>query len=95
MIPKDGFTPKYFIDFLRHRLWYFVLPFFLISMATKSQWQPLGYFIASLILFALAFIFWNLDKKRVFPIKRWGHGLWHLLTGAAIALLFYANSLVT
>jgi hypothetical protein len=63
-------------------------------MATKDLWQPLSYFVVSLALFAVAFLIWSLDKKRVFPFKHWGHGLWHILTGTAISLLFYANSLI-
>ena len=34
MIPKDGFNPKYFAAVLRRRLWYVVLPFFLISLGS-------------------------------------------------------------
>ena len=48
-----------------------------------------GFLIASLVLFALAFLAWNLDKAGKFPLPRWGHGLWHLLTAAAISILFY------
>lgn len=48
------------------------------------------YLISSFALYLVAFIFWILDKKRIFPIKRWGHGLWHILTAIAISMLFYA-----
>lgn len=27
---------------------------------------------------------------RTFPLERWGHGIWHLLTGTATAMLFLA-----
>jgi predicted membrane channel-forming protein YqfA (hemolysin III family) len=29
-----------------------------------------------------------MDVKRTFPIKRWGHGIWHILTALASGLLF-------
>lgn len=48
------------------------------------------YVIASIILFAIGFLVWNLDKWRTFPLKRWGHGLWHVFTAAGISILFYA-----
>lgn len=48
-----------------------------------------GYLISSLALFVVAFLVWTLDKKRLFPLNRWGHGLWHIFTGAAITILFY------
>ena len=34
MIPKESITPQYLIEVLRRRLWYMVVPFFLVSMAT-------------------------------------------------------------
>jgi hypothetical protein len=43
-------------------------------------------------LFATAFLVWVLDRKRWFRPRRWGHGIWHLFTAAAIALLFVAVS---
>ena len=49
-----------------------------------------GNLIVSFILFVLAFLAWNLDKWRLFPLKRWGHGLWHILAGVAMSILFYA-----
>jgi predicted membrane channel-forming protein YqfA (hemolysin III family) len=66
----------------------------LIGMASRSDWGPLPWFIASLALFALAFLFWNLDKRRRFPIERWGHGVWHLMTAGAITILFYCSWLL-
>ncbi len=53
-----------------------------------------GNLIASFILFVLAFLAWNLDKWRLFPLKRCGHGLWHILAGVAIAILFYVIHLL-
>jgi|GEM_PF-4775119 len=48
-----------------------------------------GYLIATLVLFALAEIAWLLDKAGKFPLPRWGHGVWHILTAVAISILFY------
>ena len=48
------------------------------------------FLVVSAMLFALGLICQITDKKRVFPIKRWGHGIWQLLTGAAIPMLFHA-----
>lgn len=47
------------------------------------------FLIWSFVLFVLGYLAWNLDKWRAFPFKHWGHGLWHLLTAVAIAMLFY------
>lgn len=58
-------------------------------MLKNNNMQILGYLIASFALFALAYLVWNLDKARKFPFKRWGHGLWHIFTAAAAAILFY------
>lgn len=48
-----------------------------------------GYLITSLALFVVAFLVWTMDKKRFFPLHRWGHGFWHIFTAAAITILFY------
>lgn len=45
--------------------------------------------IISFILFLMAYVVWIMDKKRIFPFKRYGHGFWHLFTAAAISLLYY------
>ena len=44
--------------------------------------------VLSFGLFAIAMLAWILDKRCV--LHNWGHGIWHLLTGAAIAVLFTA-----
>lgn len=44
----------------------------------------------SFALFATAMAAWQLDRRCAFPLERWGHGLWHLLTAVAIAMLFFA-----
>ena len=65
--------------------------FFVIwSMLKNNRSLVDGYLIASFALFAVAYLAWNLDKIRIFPFKRWGHGLWHVLTAVAISILFYA-----
>ncbi len=58
-------------------------------MFKNNNMKILGYLIASFALFALAYLVWNLDKARKFPFKKWGHGLWHIFTAAAAAILFY------
>lgn len=67
----------------------------LIHMAVTDDWAGLRYLAASFALFAIGFYSWGLDKKRKFPLKRWGHGLWHLLTAAASAVVFIAIDVVT
>jgi hypothetical protein len=48
--------------------------------------------VASLTLFAVAFLAWHLDRKRAIPLKRWGHGLWHILTAVASTLAVLRDS---
>jgi predicted membrane channel-forming protein YqfA (hemolysin III family) len=43
----------------------------------------------SLGLFALAYLAWNVDCRTTI-LSRFGHALWHLLTAAALALMFAA-----
>lgn len=50
---------------------------------------------SSFALFACAMAAWQLDRRCAFPLERWGHGLWHLLTGTGITLLFAAVQRVT
>jgi predicted membrane channel-forming protein YqfA (hemolysin III family) len=66
----------------------------LIRMAIMGTWTGWLWLVISFVLFALAFWFWTLDKAKAFPLKRWGHGAWHLLSAAATALVFYAIPLV-
>lgn len=44
--------------------------------------------IGSLGTFGLAYIIWWADKRKTFWPKKWGHGLWHILTAAAFTMLF-------
>lgn len=63
-------------------------------MALTGVWTGAPLLGASFALFALAYWFWTLDKAKAFPLKRWGHGFWHLLSAAAAALVFSAVPLV-
>lgn len=65
----------------------------LLHMGLSGNWGAWPYLLASFLLFALAFLIWNLDKKRTFPLHGWGHGFWHVFTAAGAALLFYATFL--
>jgi predicted membrane channel-forming protein YqfA (hemolysin III family) len=58
-------------------------------MAVTESWSGWPLVATSFALFALAYWFWNLDRAKAFPLKRWGHGFWHLLTAVAAALIFY------
>lgn len=59
-------------------------------IATHAESDALLPTLVSFGLFALAMLAWQLDRRCKFPLLRWGHGLWHLLTGAAIGTLHYA-----
>lgn len=65
----------------------------LLHMGLSSNWEAWPYLLASFLLFALAFLIWNLDKNRTFPLHGWGHGFWHLFTAAAAGLVFYGTFL--
>lgn len=67
--------------------------FTILSMLQNNRSLVSGYLIASFAMFALAYLAWILDKARNFPLKRFGHGLWHVLTAAAISVLFYGSYL--
>lgn len=62
----------------------------LLQMWLSGNWSFWPYLLASFITFVLAFIFWNMDKAGTFPLPRWGHGIWHILTAAASGLVFYS-----
>jgi len=61
----------------------------LLQMWLRGQWALWPYLLASFVAFALAYLFWNMDRARTFPLPRWGHGLWHILTAVASGLVFY------
>ncbi len=46
--------------------------------------------VVSLVLLLVGIVTFLFDKWRIFPIPRWGHGFWHILTAIAIPLLFYS-----
>lgn len=39
-------------------------------------------------LFGVAYLIWWADKRHTFWFPRWGHGIWHVLTAIALAMLF-------
>ncbi len=68
----------------------FTYAFAILSYRESYNSTAKAYLIASFVIFAAAFAVWVMDKKRFFPLKRWGHGVWHLLTATATCLVFYA-----
>jgi predicted membrane channel-forming protein YqfA (hemolysin III family) len=66
----------------------------IVNMALSGDWLYWPYFAGSLALFGTAYVIWNLDLKGAFPLERWGHGFWHVLTAAAISVLFYGVHLL-
>lgn len=61
----------------------------LVRMAVTGTWTGGPLLGGSFVLYALAYWVWTLDKAKAFPLKRWGHGFWHLFSAAATALVFY------
>jgi hypothetical protein len=59
--------------------------FLAVILATKQNTMAL----IALGVFLLAMGAWQMDRRR-WVLGRWGHGLWHVLTAAAIALMFVA-----
>lgn len=49
--------------------------------------------LAGLATFGLAYGVWWMDLQRTFWLPRWGHGLWHVLTALALALVFHGRGL--
>jgi len=64
-------------------LYFTALPAILTG-ASALAWTSLG-------LFVLGYLAWHLDRARAPFIGLWGHALWHLLTAAAIALMYLAS----
>lgn len=73
-----------------HRDWVLGLGLVLASLppALGQHWAVLG---ASWACFAVAYLFWTLDRSASIPIGRWGHAFWHILTAIAFGLLFTAQ----
>lgn len=59
-----------------------------LPVALRGNWSGLG---ASWGVFAVAYACWHLDKHSSRRLGLWGHALWHVLTSAAIGLLFWAQ----
>lgn len=89
-------SPRY------HRRMEFIIGIFLggtyllviIQMWLSGEWQYWSWLVGSFVCFGVAYIFWNMDRARSFPLPRWGHGLWHILTALASGLVFYSVYLV-
>jgi hypothetical protein len=64
--------------------------FSLMRLWLSGFWEPWPFILASFLIFLFAFFCWSLDKSRMFPLRAWGHGLWHILTALATLLLFMA-----
>jgi hypothetical protein len=87
----------YFLRYYYHGTMEVKIGIFLVITYALTLWSRYrnqatlfdGYLIASLVIFALAEIAWILDKAGKFPLPRWGHGVWHVLTAIAISILFY------
>lgn len=63
-------------------------------MLRTSNTTPLPFLIGSLAVFAFGFWCWGLDLKRRFPDSfPVGHGIWHVATAVASALIFWAIDL--
>ena len=62
----------------------------IIQMWRTGLWQYWPWLASSFACFGIAYIFWNMDRARSFPLPRWGHGMWHILTALASGLVFYS-----
>ncbi len=76
---------------------FLIVPYLLVieRIVTHGQSDAILPVTVSFGLFAIAMISWIFDKTCRFPIRTWGHGVWHLFTGVATGMLFIAvyNSL--
>lgn len=60
------------------------------TMVTRPPERTLEV-VGSLCCFVVAYGVWQLDKQRHPAIGRWGHAVWHVLTAAAMMILFLAQ----
>ncbi len=72
-----------------------IIALLVFALLIFSRWQQgLHIFnvnwVVSLTLLLVGIVTFLFDKWRIFPIPRWGHGFWHILTAIAIPLLFYS-----
>lgn len=58
-------------------------------MWRNNAWEHQRFMWWSIGLFVAGFAAWELDRHRKFRPRRWGHGVWHVATAAASALIFY------
>ncbi len=71
---------------------FLIVPYLLVveRIVTHGRTDAILPVTVSFALFAVAMISWIVDKKCRFPIRTWGHGVWHLFTGVATGMLFIA-----
>ncbi|MGD9525041.1 MAG: hypothetical protein AB7P61_07600 [Gemmatimonadales bacterium] len=62
-------------------LWFSMIPAVLLGSASLA--------LLSFGVFLAAYLCWQLDKHRAL-LRLWGHALWHILTAAAIAMMYLA-----
>jgi hypothetical protein len=62
----------------------------LITLIATAARGSLSLVAVSFALFLLAYVAWRADLNRKFPLPRWGHAVWHILTAAALFVLFVA-----
>ncbi len=62
----------------------------LLRMALTGHWSAWPYLAGSLAAFAVAYLIWNMDRAQTFPLRGWGHGIWHVLAAVASLLVFGA-----
>jgi uncharacterized membrane protein len=53
-----------------------------------SRWRTIG----AVVLLAVAYAVWHLDRRPAPPTGLWGHAAWHGLTALGIGLLFLAQT---
>lgn len=64
---------------------------FLVALVPAYLVGDAGLAALSVLLFALGYLCWKLDKTKGKPLGLWGHALWHCFTAAAMAVLFAAR----
>lgn len=62
-----------------------------IILTAASLHAHIGGALLGLGILAVAYFgCWKPDHARTFPLPRWGHGVWHILTAVGITVLFLA-----
>lgn len=62
----------------------------LLTLSAAAAWSggQTALLVASLGAFVLGFTFWLIDRRRTWD-QLWGHAAWHVLTAAAILLMYF------